>query len=296
MMSRRSAGTSHMGVIRSTNTVTNNSRSVNRLYLGVSRSMNRLICFLIIPIVFFIFTQTISTANVVPTVDQPKAFEPKAISMGNLPSRMLASEAMVDKLLQNDMIETTKLSDPEPVPEPKYISWNSTGSKHSPEKPDDSTSWLAPDNWMIDLFGAAAFGDQNGELYTVHMSFETYVYKELSIAFQPFAGVGDGKSSSSGVYGLDGLIKHPLFTAGALTVNFEGGGGIQQAGPKSWPRDGSHFNWRPQIGLGMKYDTGKDQQLVFGGRWVHISNGGIREECNVGVDNLMLYGGFRLRF
>ena len=150
--------------------------------------------------------------------------------------------------------------------------------------------------WTTDIFAGAAFADQQGELYTVGVSFERRVYKELSIAFQPFGGVGVGKSDVSGVIGLDALFKHPIYKNNLFTVNFEGGGGIQYAGAKSWPRDGSHFNWRPQAGFGVRFNTDKNSQLLFGARYIHISNGGINKQSNCGVDEIFLYGGFQLTF
>ncbi len=150
--------------------------------------------------------------------------------------------------------------------------------------------------WTTDIFAGAAFADQQGELYTVGASFERRFYEELSIAFQPFGGVGVGKSDASGVIGLDALIKHPIYKNKIFTVNFEGGAGIQYAGSKSWPRDGSHFNWRPQAGFGVRFNTGNDLQLLFGARYMHISNGGINKHSNSGVDEIFLYGGFQLTF
>ncbi|MCD6394031.1 MAG: acyloxyacyl hydrolase [Planctomycetes bacterium] len=114
--------------------------------------------------------------------------------------------------------------------------------------------------WTTDIFAGATFADQQGELYTIGASFERRLYKELSIAFQPF------------------------------------GGGMQYAGSKSWPRDGSHFNWRPQGGFGVRFNTGNSSQLLFGAKYVHISNGGINDDSNCGVDEIFLYGGFQLTF
>ena len=150
--------------------------------------------------------------------------------------------------------------------------------------------------WTTDIFAGAAFGDPQGELYTVGVSFERPVYKEWSIAFQPFGGVGVGKNDTSGVAGLDALFKHPIYKNEVFTVNFEFGGGMQYAGSKSWPRDGSHFNWRPQGGFGIRFHTGDDSQLLFGARYIHISNGGINDDSNCGVDEIFLYGGFQLTF
>ena len=150
--------------------------------------------------------------------------------------------------------------------------------------------------WTTDIFAGAAFADQQGELYTVGVSFERLVYKEWSIAFQPFGGAGVGKSDTSSVFGLDALLKHPIYKNKIFTVNFEFGAGMQYAGPKSWPRDGSHFNWRPQGGFGVRFNTGNGRQLLFGARYIHISNGGINDDSNCGVDEIFLYGGFQLTF
>jgi hypothetical protein len=144
------------------------------------------------------------------------------------------------------------------------------------------------------MFGGVAFGDSAGELYTAHLSFERVVWGQLSWALQPFTGAGVGTSDTAGIYGLDSIWKYPVLSTGAAKVNIEGGGGVQQSGPMSWPTDGSHFNWRAQLGLGIKVDTGQDQNLLFGSRWLHVT--GMDESENNNVDEIMLYAGFQLRF
>lgn len=149
--------------------------------------------------------------------------------------------------------------------------------------------------WNVDLFAGTGFGDDQGEFYTTHLSFQKNGLDGFGLAWQPFAGFAIGKEDNSALLGLDLLLKWPIYTFQNMRLYFEGGGGVQYSSPKSWPNSGSHFNWRPQFGFGLRVNTNPDQQLLFGARYVHISNGGIKDyNCN--VDEIFLYGGIKLRF
>lgn len=280
--------------------------------------MNRLICFLIITPVFLIFPQKISNADIFtadyatkpvltsdpflvsfsPKSPPARTFEQYARSLSNSPRTPLAEENMVNILLGPDLFKKTYLSDPAPAPLPRLTNLNFFDSPgiSPPEDPEKAKEELKASRWICDIFGGAAFGDQQGELYTVNFSFEKHNPGRWSLAWQPFAGVGAGKDDISGVIGLDAILKHPLLSNGFFTLNFEGGGGIQYAGTKSWPRDGSHFNWRPQFGFGIRFTPDKDKHALLGARYIHISNGGINSESNSGIDSLYFYAGLNLRF
>ena len=154
---------------------------------------------------------------------------------------------------------------------------------------------LTPPAWIVDLFTSAAFIDQKGDLYEVHLSFEENKPGQWRLAFQPFTVITNGTGSESLVTGLDGLFKIPIFANKKFFMDFEWGGGLQVTGPRSFPRAGSHFNWRPQGGLGFRYRHNNGQSAIFGIRYQHISNGGISTP-NPGVDNIFLYLGFSLKF
>jgi len=150
-------------------------------------------------------------------------------------------------------------------------------------------------SWITDVFGSAAFADSKGEMYAVHLSFEQNKPDKLRMAIQPFMGVSRTGRQEALITGIDGLLKQPIYLKGKFSLDFEGGWGFQQSGRKSFPKRGTHFNFRSFCGLSMRFGKPEKNSAVFGIRYIHSSNGGINSP-NPGVDNLMLYTGFQIRF
>jgi len=149
--------------------------------------------------------------------------------------------------------------------------------------------------WIYDIFAAVAFGDRKGELYTFNFSIEENKPQEFRWAFQPFMGVGNSRDEATLVVGFDTLFKVPVFIRENASIDFEGGVGLQEAGRRSFPSKGTHFNWRPQLGFSLRCgDT--ERSMIFGIRYLHISHGGVRKGGNPGVEELLLYTGFQIRF
>lgn len=214
-----------------------------------------------------------------PESPQTEVFNDPSVIVYNADDRLIA-KAMLNKLLPDNISQIAMLSDP------------ANGADASSEELSDE---LDNSRWMVDLFGGVGFGDDQGELYTTHLSFQKGSEDKFGIAWQPFTGFAVGQEDTSGLLGLDMLLKFPIFSRQNCRLYFEGGAGIQYSGPKSWPNGGSHFNWRPQFGFGMRVNPNPDQQMVFGVRYMHISNGGTKAyNCN--VDEIFLYGGIRIRF
>jgi hypothetical protein len=214
-------------------------------------------------------------------------------------------EPLIDTLIIED-VETADPNQAEPSPEPNA---QTEDPNYTPEpqavpapaplypgEPAPSTIYAFGRSWTVDILGSAAFGDSQGELYGVHASFETPFWGDWTLALQPFAGVGVGKEDEAVVLAFDQVLKYPVWTNGPMKVNFEGGGGLQQAGPDSWPDDSTHFNFRTILGGGLEYETAQYQKLLFGARWLHVGNLDIDKDKNPELNELMLYGGWRLRF
>ncbi|MBE0536638.1 MAG: hypothetical protein IH624_13310 [Phycisphaerae bacterium] len=186
--------------------------------------------------------------------------------------------------------------DPQAVPMATYPAQPT--ARYAPESRfvAEPTVALFGREWTADLLGTAAFGDSQGELYTAALSLETLIWDKWSLVLQPFGGIGQGDGDTTGVFGFDHLLKYPLFTSGAMKFNFEGGGGVQQAGPRSWPDEAPHFTARGILGAGIEWNTAQYQRLLFGARWLHVSDTFLSDDEKVHVDSLMLYGGFQMRF
>jgi len=259
----------------------NRVTSFLHIALGVNCSMNRLVLRIAILIVLCLSPKTVSTirslqddqpagepTGVLQTIETPLSNPAPAPDFEQaLPfvDHAAIAESIMPLVLPRDRFGSTRRYK---TAELSYAGAGNGGPGRASGALDSSgdSQW---GRWTTDIFAGAAFADQHGELYTVGVSFERAVYKELSIAFQPFGGVGVGKSDVSGVIGLDAIFKHPIYKNKIFTVNFEGGGGLQYAGPS---------------------------QLLFGARYLHVSNGGINKDSNPGVDEIFLYGGFQLTF
>lgn len=61
------------------------------------------------------------------------------------------------------------------------------------------------------------------------------------------------------------------------------------------PRDGSRFNFTPQMGGGLSFDLGNNTRLMTGLRWHHISNANLYAD-NPGRDSVMAYIGLSFGF
>ncbi len=213
--------------------------------------------------------------------------------------------ALIDTLILPDIIDANDTDqqsptdqqpdqppDPQAVPQPRYPAdpW----ARPAPPPPTSPAAPRTPaaSDWTTDLLGTAAFGSSHGELYTAHLSFEKLIWDKWTLALQPFGGVGVGREDTAGVFGFDHLLKYPLWLFQNGRVNFEGGGGIQLSGPKSWPDENDHLTFRVLLGTGIEFDTAQFQRLLFGVRWLHVGFDG----SDPRVDNVMLYGGYRIRF
>ena len=80
----------------------------------------------------------------------------------------------------------------------------------------------------------------------------------------------------------------------------EGGAGIQESSdpfPEGKTNIGTHFNFRPQLGMGFTVGLTDQVRLMAGARWLHISNadrdGSVH---NPGYDAVLVYSGLMIPF
>ena len=90
---------------------------------------------------------------------------------------------------------------------------------------------------------------------------------------------------------LDLLVRSHWIRGENWSLYIDGGAGILVSTSRV-PNGGSSFNFTPQGGLGTSIDVNKekDQRLLFGLRWHHISNANTFE-ANPGLDTYMGYVG-----
>ncbi len=97
--------------------------------------------------------------------------------------------------------------------------------------------------------------------------------------------------------GFTVLARYHFLTLGdRFTVYVDGGAGMVWA-DEEIPDFGTHFNFTPQVGLGLTYRLYGNVHLFGGGRWFHISNAAIDgRDRNPGVNAVGGYVGVMLTY
>ncbi|MEX0744316.1 MAG: acyloxyacyl hydrolase [Phycisphaeraceae bacterium] len=147
-------------------------------------------------------------------------------------------------------------------------------------------------SWSMELFGSGSFASK-GEIYSGHVGASYYFVDHVALSLQASVGrIRSGVGEDATVGALDLLIRHHLLRGDGWTLFIEGGAGIQRASER-FPE--THFNFRPQGGVGMTLQLREDMHLITGVRHLHISNAG-RSSPNVGYEGIMPYLGVSLQF
>ncbi len=136
-------------------------------------------------------------------------------------------------------------------------------------------------------------------MFTSHTGGGYFFQDDRSINLELIAGdieIDESHQESLAVVGLDLLFRWFLKRDGPWSVYAEAGVGLHQSsGP--FPTAGSHFNFRPQAGLGFTLDLDAHVKLMSGARWLHISNANKDgSKRNPGFDGGMIYSGIMVRF
>jgi len=153
--------------------------------------------------------------------------------------------------------------------------------------------------WTFQLYGSAAFGDRNGDVFTGHVGVGYHFIDDVSINLEVIVGAIDirkGDQETATVYGLDLLVRYHFYKHGAFSLYAEGGAGLQQS-TEPFPVGGTHFNFRPQAGIGLTLGLSEEVRLIVGARWLHISNADKEGNLmNPGFDAGVIYTGLMIPF
>ncbi|MCC6680087.1 MAG: acyloxyacyl hydrolase [Phycisphaeraceae bacterium] len=165
-----------------------------------------------------------------------------------------------------------------------------------------STGALADDfaegAWTLQAYGSGTYGDSShGDIYSAHLGVGYYFVDDWSLNLELVGGrvvPGEISGDDNGMAaGLDMLFRWHFVTGENWSLYTDFGGGIQQA-DTNFPSD-SHFNFRPQAGLGATWKLAGRARLMGGVRWLHISNAYITPGNN-GLDAAQCYGGLMMSF
>jgi hypothetical protein len=169
------------------------------------------------------------------------------------------------------------------------------GSLTEPEaaEVDDHFSTLVPE-----MFFAFAYGDE-GETYALHVGTEVRpFYDEQDFVVAPqlvFAAANNTDDAWSALTGFDLQLRFYQEPIGNFDWFFEAGAGVQYVGPESYPRSGTHANFRLRAGVGTRYALDDGPDLIAGIGWLHMSNANALQP-NVGHDGPMIYLGLNWDF
>lgn len=157
---------------------------------------------------------------------------------------------------------------------------------------------FAEGTWTLQTYGSGTYGDRShGNIYTAHLGVGYYFVDDWSINFEAVGGrvvPGVISQDDNGIAaGLDMLFRWQFLTGDRWSLYADFGAGIQQA-DTNFPSD-SHFNFRPQGGVGATWKLAEHVRLMGGARWLHISNAYITPGNN-GLDAAQFYGGLMVSF
>jgi hypothetical protein len=126
------------------------------------------------------------------------------------------------------------------------------------------------------------------------VGFERFVAEGLSLNFE-FNGMyvsqeGDDAWGAN----VNLLLRWHFICEDTWSAYLDGGAGLLGT-TDDVPDNGSSFNFTPQAGAGLTFDIGKNNRLMTGVRWQHISNANLYED-NPGRDSVMVYIGISMPF
>ncbi len=148
--------------------------------------------------------------------------------------------------------------------------------------------------WPLEIFTAAGYGDE-GDVYAVHIGTELPFLPERDITLAPQLVLGsvrntDGAHSLLTAFDLMG--RWQFWERPDRRLYLEAGAGAQYTGSESFPRRGTHFNFRLRAGIGGEMALDHRLRLHAGVGWLHVSNAGLLSPNN-GHDGPMFFLGLR---
>lgn len=165
------------------------------------------------------------------------------------------------------------------------------------------TTPFAEGSWSFQTYGWTRFAADEGPMYGMNIGVGYFFVDDLSINLEAVGAFGTvhgnnnvNSDSPTEGGGLSLLFRWHMIQCGDLGFFADAGAGMLLTG-LSYPADGTHFNFTPQVGLGVTYRIDQDLNLILGGRWHHISNANLHgEDNNPGSDGAMVYAGLMLSF
>jgi hypothetical protein len=121
-----------------------------------------------------------------------------------------------------------------------------------------------------------------------------FIIENLSFDVELNGMYVDQRGRNSWAANVNFLFRWHFLSHETWSLYVDGGAGIF-AGTHRVPRDGTSFNFTPQIGMGVSFEIAPDLRLMTGLRWFHISNANTSSN-NPGRDHIHGYVSISLPF
>lgn len=174
-----------------------------------------------------------------------------------------------------------------------------------PFQPLNSHDPFAEGRWSLQIYGSGTYSSGDDRVYGGHVGIGYHILDGVSLnadlggnfltmddSNNPPATGGDSFGGT-----LDLLVRWHFLRGDGWSIFAEGGCGLMESA-ESFPAAGTHFNFRPQFGMGVTLKITPEVHLMGGARLLHISNAGINADSghNPGYDSGMFYLGLMFPF
>jgi len=157
-------------------------------------------------------------------------------------------------------------------------------------------------SWALQSYFAGTVSGYQGNVYAMKVGAGYHFFDGFSLNAEAAgyyldidANNGDPDGEAGGG-GLDLIVRYHFIREKDWSFYGDLGAGFIESS-KSFPADGTNFNFTPQAGLGVTWRFMDQWRLMAGARWFHISNARMQGiERNPAFDALQLYAGVMLPF
>jgi hypothetical protein len=153
-----------------------------------------------------------------------------------------------------------------------------------------------PDTWRWNLSVGAGFHvtDADNMFGVAGCGFTYFIVERVSAEFE-LNGMHVYQQGDDAIGpNLNLILRWHILAEESWSFYLEGGAGVLLT-TEDVPRNGSSFNFTPQLGVGVTTDIGSGRRFFAGLRAHHISNANTFEE-NPGRDSIFIYAGISFPF
>ena len=148
----------------------------------------------------------------------------------------------------------------------------------------DTTPTYPKNLWVASLYGSEAIQPRGAREQLTQITFGLgyYITDDSSFNLEVTGVRADQFYNDVTAYGAGGIFRHHLIDQPTWTLFADFGGGVLEDNDRI-PPGGTDFNFTLRAGLGVTAQITNDTDLLFGARFLHLSNadqeGPLRNPC-----------------